>query len=484
MTHNHTFLLQAVTGSSEYRCIKNSHSKETQNFDADVYASKAWRFFCDHNKEEILLQHCSKWYREAADIMISELGPQWNGRTHSQLRKSGFLGLTDLYIEKANQINVSVLRALITLDCNYEELCKPSLISSCWKKLHKSENTDILSFLFDNCSDPSYIKATELMSSELGDKWRGWTFHEVRGGNWSGFAHYLLKKSGIVELRRSAVLDLIQIDKQYGVSLDETISASWKCLVNNEGLLLSLLEQSDSTYARAMEFFYRKFGKKWDGENFEKNRTYKNIYGYTSVYLWWSVNKEDYSSSANLTDMEKLARLDLKEGATIPELILTCCEIFPRKTAIEKIIEIGKELVVLNGELTNSTDEELAKETFNFRDQAGNNCLIALFSLPSQYKNKNDKIPENEAMMHEIEDSCRFLIQYAKLNNVDLMTILNATTEHGKTLFFKASHFSESIAIDLFDYGVNVNSVDYLFQTPSFRVRNNFLSESYRKVHL
>ena len=237
-------------------------------------------------------------------------------------------------------------------------------------------------------------------------------------------------------------------------------------------------KKSDSVYARATEIFYRKFGKKWDGENYEKKRTYENNYGYTSSYLWWSVNKEDYSSSASLTDMEKLARLDLRKGATIPELVLDCCSSFPKKTAIKKIIEIGKELVVLNGELTNSTKEELAKETFNFRDQDGNNCLMALFSLPSKYHNKKEKRPDNEPMMHEIEISCRFLIQYAKSNNVDLMTILNSTTKHGQTLFFRACLYSEPVAEYLLEYDVNVNSIDSLFQTPGFRVRKNFASKS------
>ena len=73
--------------------------------------------------------------------------------------------------------------------------------------------------------------------------------------------------------------------------------------------------------------------------------------------------------------------------------------------------------------------------------------------------------------MAEIEESVQMLIEMGETNNGDMNRVLNHTAKDGQTLFYKASMYSEKVASQLLDRRVNVNNVEYLFQTPQFRVR-------------
>ena len=59
-------------------------------------------------------------------------------------------------------------------------------------------------------------------------------------------------------------------------------------------------------------------------------------------YLEESVNLKEFSSSADITTMLKLAELDLENGISIGDLFECCCECFPKKEALEKLIELAK----------------------------------------------------------------------------------------------------------------------------------------------
>ena len=420
--------------------------------------------------------------------MTKCLNCKWNGESFNQLRRLRFLGFTHFCIEKSEKLDKSVIPTLITLDSHYE-LCIPSLISACWKILKKPENSEVLSYLYDVCDDKNYIRASKIMAKELEGKWNGSTFIELKGRNYSGFADFFMmsvlssRKRSVSNddnfySRKRSVIHLIKIDEEYGTSFDETISASWPYLAKHEGLLLSLVEDSDTVYARATKILYRNFYREWDGQTYEMLRSYSNEFGYTSEYLWLSspTNYYKFSSSVDLSDVEKLARLDLKKGTTIPELVHTCCFRFPKRKAIEKMIEIGKDILVLS-QLSRESEKELAENIFNFRNQNGFSCLITLFDCAARYVYEHNNYPDNLPMMREIEESFFFLIEYAESNNIDMKIILNATTKGGQTLFYKASIYSESIAEYLLNFGVNVNSVDYTFRTPIIRVRFNLYTE-------
>ena len=444
------------------------------DLEIDSLVSKAWNFLYDRNQEQFLLKSCSLTFKQTADTLAGKLGYPWNGETVNQLRRLGFLGLTHFYIEKCDQVETNVVKDLIALDCTYEDLCIPSLISACWRKLEESKNTEVLAHLYDLCSDKNYIRAAEIMREDLDDEWNGSTFIQLKRKNYCGFAHFFMSKIVYVgSIFLKLLLDLIQIDAEYGTSFDETISASWEYLIENESLLLSLLEKSDTVYARAMEIFYNEFGRKSKGESYEKLRLNSFYYGYTSRYVRLSANYNKFSSSAYLSVVEKLARLDLKKGTTIPELVFSCCKFFPKKTAIKKIIELRKKLLV-SDEPSYETEKQLAEKIFNFRNQNGFNCLIVLFNYAikrATHKLDDTKLSLTKPMIREIEDSCYFLIRFAESNNLDMKTLLNARTKNGNTMFNQASRYSKLVATYLLEFGVNINSVNGNFLTPSCKVR-------------
>ena len=182
-------------------------------------------------------------------------------------------------------------------------------------------------------------------------------------------------------------------------------------------------------------------------------------------YLIETANFEDFSCSSKISTLLKLAKLDL-EGTTIGALVSSCCALFPKKEAIESLIELGKK---------NESEEKVVKSVFEFHDQTGSNCLTAMFNMAAAYDNSMMDIPQ--AMLVEIEKSCQYLIQLAKSANLDLEKILNHTSDGGDTCFSYATAFSETITKQLLSMNnhgkkiVKVNSINDLFITPIFRVR-------------
>ena len=158
--------------------------------------------------------------------------------------------------------------------------------------------------------------------------------------------------------------------------------------------------------------------------------------------------------------MLKLVKLDLRKGTTLFELIL-CCKWFPKKAAIQSLIELGKEI---------QSEEKVVGGVFQFQDQQGVSCLSGLFEMANAYRNATKQYPSGP-MLVDIEESCAYLIQLAKSAKLDLNKILNHTDKVGQTLFSRASNYSEKMTKQLLMENVRVNSVDVLFVTPFFRVR-------------
>ena len=201
--------------------------------------------------------------------------------------------------------------------------------------------------------------------------------------------------------------------------------------------------------------------EKWNEKSYEEIRKDPNDCGFTSEYLWATANFEEFSSSAKISALLKLAKLDLKRKTTIGELIFACCKWFPVKAAIKSLIELVKE---------NESEEKVARSVFEFKNQNGANCLTVIFDMATKYRNRTDGYPTGP-MLGEIEESCLFLIQLAKSAKLDLDKILNHTTKSGDTLFSDASVYSEKITAHLLTQNVQVNSINDLFVTPLFGVR-------------
>ena len=201
--------------------------------------------------------------------------------------------------------------------------------------------------------------------------------------------------------------------------------------------------------------------EKWNEKTYEEIRQDPYDCGFTAIYLCQSANFNQFSSCAKIPILLKLAKLDLKKRTTIGELIFACCHWFPKKTAIESLIELGKE---------NESEEKVVKIIFEFEDHEGFSCLNAIFNMATAYTTKTKKYPTGP-MLSEIEESCSFLIEQAKSAKLDLAKILNHTTKSEATLFFYASIYSEKLTAYLLTQNVQVNSIDHLFVTPFFRVR-------------
>ena len=216
----------------------------------------------------------------------------------------------------------------------------------------------------------------------------------------------------------------------------------------------------DEIQAKANEILQQEFKTSWNEKTYEEIRLVPNDYGFTSRYLYLSANYEEFSSSANTSTLLKLAKLDLEKGTSIPELVFSCCRLFPTKRSIQSLIELGEQ-----------SDEQVIHSVFNLQDHEGFNCLTVLFQMATKYRIKNNFEYPFGQMLDDIEESCLYLIQLAKSVKLDLDKILNHTTKNGDTLVLSASIFSERIMQQLLKENVRVNSINDVFLTPFFRVR-------------
>ena len=193
-------------------------------------------------------------------------------------------------------------------------------------------------------------------------------------------------------------------------------------------------------------------GTDWVGIAYE-NITSKLFYGFAHRYLFDSADHKNLSSSA---------KLDIQKGTTNPQLIFACCWHFPKKEALEKLVELGKR---------SETGENVTKSLLEFQNNYGFTCLTILFSGPGEYVSETEKLPP-QLMLRGIEECCEYLIDLAKFYNLDLKKILNQTTKAGLTVFHLASKLSEKLTRRLIEENVQVNSINNYFVTPYFRVSN------------
>ena len=209
----------------------------------------------------------------------------------------------------------------------------------------------------------------------------------------------------------------------------------------------------------------------------------RNFYGFTSKYLFLSADYEQFSSSAKTSTMIKLAKLDLQQGTTIPELVFSCCKWFPIKKAIKALIELGRQ---------DKNEKEVIERVFEFQNYIGKNSLTTIFHMATMNTNENNAQYSSRSLLRHIEDSCLHLIKLAKSGNLDLEKTLNHTDKTGHTLFNYAAAFSEQVTERLLlEPTVRANSITDKFVIPFFSVRlkvfffeNNFSFSSTDKNKL
>ena len=114
---------------------------------------------------------------------------------------------------------------------------------------------------------------------------------------------------------------------------------------------------------------------------------------------------------------------------------------------------------------------ELLESIFRYTDEEGHTCLLILFQLAEGYLNQTDYYPDSAIpLWNEIESSAFYLIKLAEDNNLNMVHILNQTADDGRTFFWQAALFSETLASELLKKNVVVTTVDSTFLIPEFRV--------------
>ena len=187
-------------------------------------------------------------------------------------------------------------------------------------------------------------------------------------------------------------------------------------------------------------------------------------------------------------------------------IVFYCCKLWPGKKLIEKAVELG----IKTAETDLDKRTKLIGEIFTFQDEDGMNCFNILFQSATENdfgQTKNIDIFESEqeinagcrhflcqsyrvksiltnhfnplfssgaddrfCLIEEIEKSFFFLKDLGKLNDIDVMKIINRPGNNGRTLYHLASKFSESIMKFLTENSSKVNCISSAFETPLLKV--------------
>ena len=114
---------------------------------------------------------------------------------------------------------------------------------------------------------------------------------------------------------------------------------------------------------------------------------------------------------------------------------------------------------------------KLVESIFDYKNNTGSNCMLISFQMMVKYCNETRKYPDSSMpMFNEIESSILYLIELAENNKLEMDKIVNFTSNIGDTLFQNATFYSESLAIELLNRNVDVRTLDYYFQIPTFKV--------------
>ena len=456
--------------------------------------------------DDCFLTLCSKSYSEAARILNkSKCG--WMGQPFSLLIHGRKAGYTGFYIQNEVDYEPGIVDQLLKIDESHEDFRHENLIHQFWNKL-MYQNGDILSLVLDRVSDKLYVKANLILHREIPDQYFGQSFHEIRERGFAGFAHYFLfmvldgfdemfytKKIPFIKTKLTNLFELIDIDENYEVSFGETIWAAWKLLTKtkrNEKFLRSILRKSNTPYAEASLIMLKFKSKENFSAGFHINTPthlvkehksevnnkfsrrsavvlsgYQRTFRFTAAYLDYAFNEELGVTSAGLSEIDKLVKLDLKTGVPVAEILYNCCLNFPRRDALEIIVANG------TAGLSNQEIKTLAAEIFACGSADGLNCLNVIFQLVNRISRcvqPNLAGPIIQNLVPDIEKSFDFLMTWGQENDVDMIKVLNTPWNDGNTFLARALVFSPHITSVIIDRGVKVNSIDCRFITPFMKV--------------
>ena len=324
------------------------------------------------------------------------------------------------------------------------------------------QNDEILFFLaeVDHSIDALYYKTNKVLKESFGDEWSPVTYKQLLIDNFAGFTGYFFSKISTFDGSLDEKINL----SNYLMDIDKTYGTNWKRLRENSRILKKILESDDANYVQATAVCDNVLGNQWNyGWTYDYLRS-KDFYGYTHYYLEKSVNFEQFTSSATVSVLLQLARIDLEFGTTVSEIVFNCCLYYPTTESIMKLITLCQMR-------TDIDDKTIIEQVLNFEDEQEYTCLMAIFQMAVNHRNQSNQTNYNALYwIHKMEKCIQYLIDFARAQSLNLAKFLNKRTKTGTTLFFYASMFSEKISCLLLRENVNVNSVDHKFVTPFFKV--------------
>jgi len=310
------------------------------------------------------------------------------------------------------------------------------------RKLRKKSPELVL----DRASAEAEAKALTRQELGLGSDEYILPYADLRELDYYGYAHYYIgQMEGSVKME--VIDELVRFDRILGTTETELSEVQAKALTAQE------LDKY-SSYAGL-----RKAG----------------FSGCAHNYMYEKKDAKTLTTAADLDTLMKFAKFDLVLDTKIEELIYSCCRFAPK---MEFLVELFS--------LDTKTDEAtLVKKLLNNSLGDGVNCLTACFELALSYEQKNNALPEsNTGLMTDIEECVQFLIKKGDehLSKEEMDQVLNQITPDGCTLFASASRFSEKLAEQLLDRGVEVKTMDAKFRTPRFLCENGINPATYSEV--
>ena len=405
---------------------------------------------------------------EANKILKLELKEEWVEKTHEEIKEYSSYGFTGIYLKKSSSAKTPTLLKLADLDLKKGESVGELVFSCCEWFPNKEAIENLVELGKQNDGGEKVVERIFEFNNYRGDNCLTILFEIA--ANPSGTKLRAIEETCLflIELVKTAKLDLDKVLNHKNKIGDGLFS---KALIYSEEITQVLLieyVQLGRIDTAANEILKQELKEEWEDITYKEIRENPDSFGFMSEYLWATANFKEFSSSAKISTMLKLAELDLQKGTLIGELVFSCCRRFPKKEPLESLIELGEH---------REGKEKAIESVFDFQDHEGFSCLTVIFDLATEYRTENNRYPSAKEL-DIIEESCQYLIQLAKIANHDMEKILNHTSNSGETLFSDASIFSRNITKQLLmetnDNGkkiVQVNSINDIFLTPFFKVR-------------
>ena len=176
--------------------------------------------------------------------MVSNTLLRWEVTGQGQKNDCDLLLLSSKLDYKAsNKSNASMLAEV---NCSIKKL-----LSSYWIKL-KTEHSELVPFLLENCCDTYYAEAADILIKELVG-WNGESYEELRLSAYYGFTGFYLSKcanqSDFTSVaKKTTILELAKLDERMGTTVAELIFSCCRWFPQKEALecLIELGKQTEA----------------------------------------------------------------------------------------------------------------------------------------------------------------------------------------------------------------------------------------------